>query len=54
MQIGLDSLIDDELAAYVEESRNFNATLDASAGAQPQPDHSTPKGLQEARARLSV
>jgi hypothetical protein len=36
MQIGLESLIDDELAAYVQESRIFNATLDASAGAQPQ------------------
>lgn len=54
MQIGLESLIDDELAAYVEESRIFNATLDASAGVQPQPDPSTPKGLQEARATLSV
>ena len=54
MQIGLDRLIDDELAVHVEESRNFNATLDASAGTQPQPDPSTPTGLQEARARLSV
>jgi acetyl esterase len=54
MQIGLESLIDEELAAHVEESRNFNATLGASTGAQPQPDPSTPEGLQEARARLSV
>jgi acetyl esterase/lipase len=53
MQIGLESLIDAELAAYVEESRSFNATLDASAGAQSQPDPSTPDGLQEARAGLA-
>src|SRR5579864_1742756 len=54
MQVGLESLINEELAAYAEESRSFNATLAASTGAEPQPDPSTPNGLQEARARLSV
>jgi acetyl esterase len=54
VQIGLDSLIDEELRAYVEESRNFNGKLAASTAAQSQPDPSTPEGLREARARLSV
>jgi acetyl esterase len=54
MRVGLDRLIDEELAAYAEESRNFHAALAASTGAQPQPDPSTPSGLQEARAGLSA
>jgi acetyl esterase len=54
MQIGLESLIDEELAAYVDKSRSFYAARSASAANQPQPDPSTPEGLQEARARLTV
>jgi acetyl esterase len=53
MQIGLESLIDAELAAYVEESRSFNAASGASAGARAQPDPSTPEGLRAARTGLS-
>lgn len=54
MQIGLESLIDEELAAYLDESRSFYVARSASAGNQPQPDPSTPDGLQAARARLGV
>jgi acetyl esterase len=54
MQIGLESLIDAELAAYVEESRDFNAAMGASSDTLDQPDPSTPEGLQEARAGLPV
>jgi acetyl esterase len=50
MQIGLESLIDEELAAYVDESRAFYAARTASRGTDPQPDPSTPAGLQEVRA----
>ncbi len=52
MQVGLEQLIDEELAAYVEESRRFNAASKAAAGDQPDP--ATPEGLQEARGRLSA
>jgi acetyl esterase/lipase len=50
MQIGLKHLIDDDLAAYVEESRTFNAASAASTSAAPDP--STPEGLRAARAGL--
>lgn len=50
MRIGLDSLIDPELAAYVEESRAFYAARVASADTDSRPDPSTPNGLREARA----
>jgi len=50
MQVGLGSLIDAKLAAYVEESRAFYAARAASRGTDPQADPSTPEGLQEARA----
>ncbi|HLH15117.1 MAG TPA: alpha/beta hydrolase [Solirubrobacteraceae bacterium] len=51
MQVGLASLIDAELASYVEESRAFYAARAASRGADPsQPDPRTPEGLREARA----
>jgi acetyl esterase/lipase len=52
MRIGLQSLIDPELAPYIEESRNFNAVSGASGIAHRQPDPSTPQGLAEARASL--
>jgi acetyl esterase/lipase len=49
MRIGLDSLVDPRLAAYVEESRELNAAL----GATPRPpDPTTPELLKEARAGL--
>jgi acetyl esterase/lipase len=52
MQLGLESLIDTELAAYAEESRRFNAASDAGGGTDSQPDPSTPEGLRAARAAL--
>src|SRR4051794_2371549 len=50
MQVGLESLIDAELEAHVEESRAFYAARAASAGGDSPPDPRTPSGLQEARA----
>ncbi len=50
MRVGLESLIDPELAAHVEESRAFYAARAASAGSDTPPDPSTSEGLQEARA----
>lgn len=50
MQIGLESLIDAKLAAYVEQSRDFYAARAASRSTESQPDPSTPEGLAEARA----
>jgi acetyl esterase len=52
MRVGLESLIDADLAAYVEECREFNAASAASIGTRAQPDPSTPEGLQQARAGL--
>jgi acetyl esterase len=49
MRVGLESLIDGELAAHVEESRAFYAARAASRGAGAQPDPSTPEGLRRAR-----
>lgn len=50
MRIGLTHLVDDKLAAYVDESRTFNATAGTNTGAVPDP--STPEGLRAARASL--
>lgn len=50
MQVGLESLMDAEPAAHVQESRAFYAARAASRGSDPQPDPSTPEGLREARA----
>jgi acetyl esterase len=50
MQIGLESLIDGESAAHIEESRAFYAARIASADTDSRPDPSTPNGLQKARA----
>ena len=52
MRIGLEDLIAPELAAYVEESREFNAATAASRDRSAEPDPSTPDGLEEARASL--
>jgi hypothetical protein len=38
VEVGLRQLVDGELAAYVGESRQFNAAAEAAAGGQPQPD----------------
>jgi acetyl esterase/lipase len=54
MRVGLESLIDADLAAYVDESRDFNAALAASGSTGFQPDPSTTEGLREARAALPV
>ncbi len=54
MQFGLESVIGEELAAHVEESRRFYAARRAGAGGPPQPDPSTQEGLQEARARQTL
>jgi acetyl esterase/lipase len=53
MEVGLKRLIDEELAAYVEESRKFNAALKSPTGDQAQPDLTTPEGLQKARDKLT-
>jgi acetyl esterase/lipase len=53
MELGLRQLADDELGAYVEESRRFNASLRA-AGGGPGPDLTTPEGLREARGKRAV
>lgn len=50
MQVGLESLIDAELAAFVEESRAFYAARAASGSTDSRPALRTPEGLQEARA----
>jgi acetyl esterase len=50
MEVGLKRLIDDDMAAYIEESRAFYAARIASADPESRPDPSTPYGLQEARA----
>ncbi len=49
MRLGLESLIDPELAAHVEESRAFYAARAASRNTNAQPDPRTPDGLQRAR-----
>jgi acetyl esterase/lipase len=49
MQVGLEGLIDAGLGAYVEECREFNAAAAAHSAVQPQPDPSTPEGLQQAQ-----
>ena len=54
MEVGLTHLVDKGTAAHLEESRAFNAAVQAAAaGDQPQPDPSTPEGLQAARSMLT-
>ncbi|MGW5646056.1 alpha/beta hydrolase [Saccharopolyspora sp. NPDC003752] len=53
MEIGLNRLIDEDLAAHVEESRQFNAASRAAAADQPMPDPATPEGLRQIRERLA-
>ncbi|MDA8391635.1 MAG: alpha/beta hydrolase fold domain-containing protein [Actinomycetota bacterium] len=51
MDITLSQLTDEGSSAYVEESRAFNAAVQATAS-HPHPDPSTPEGLQAARSQL--
>lgn len=53
MKVGLAHLIDKESVAHVEESRAFNAAVEAADGDKPQPDPATPEGLRAARSQLS-
>jgi acetyl esterase/lipase len=54
MEVGLAHLIDKGTAAHLEQSRAFNAAVQAAAaGDQLRPDPSTPEGLQEARSMLT-
>jgi acetyl esterase len=52
MELGLRYLTDKGSAAHVEQSRSFNAAVEAASD-QPQPDPATPEGLQEARSMLT-
>jgi acetyl esterase len=52
VDVGLNQLIDEELAAHVDESRAFVAASAASASSEPQPDPATPDGLRAARNML--
>jgi acetyl esterase/lipase len=52
MNVGLNQLIDAELAAHVDESRAFVAASAATAGSRQPPDPSTPDGLRAARNML--
>jgi acetyl esterase/lipase len=53
MEVGLAHLIDEETAAHVEDSRTFNAAVEAASGDTPLPDPATPEGLHAARSQLS-
>jgi len=54
MEVGLTHLVDKGTAAHLEESRAFNAAVQAAAADdQQQPDPSTPGGLQAARSMLT-
>jgi acetyl esterase/lipase len=54
MEVGLEQLIDPELAAYVEEAREFNAAAAAAENTFTEVDPSTPEGLEAHRTGLSV
>jgi acetyl esterase len=54
MEVGLEQLIDPKLAAYVEESREFNAAAAAAKNTYTEVDPSTPEGLEAHRTGLSV
>lgn len=53
MRVGLESLIDPQLARFAAEARRFNAAAALRRGAGPEPDPRTPEGLRQARAALS-
>jgi acetyl esterase/lipase len=54
MEVGLEQLIDPELAAYVEEAREFNAAAAAAKNTFTEVDPGTPEGLEAHRTGLSV
>jgi acetyl esterase len=53
MEIGLETLIDPALSAYIDEAGEFNAAAEAAREGVPVPDPTTPEGLAEARAGLT-
>jgi len=53
LELGLEQLIDGALAAYVEESREFNAELAKKTAGQPESDLASASGVREARDALS-
>jgi acetyl esterase len=53
MRVGLESLIDAELAAYVDEAREFNVAAAAMKDGKPEPDPRTPEGLHQHRTGLT-
>jgi hypothetical protein len=53
MQIGLKHLIDEELEAYVQESRNFNASLKTTTETNCRPTR-PPEGCKRPRQRDSI
>lgn len=53
MRVGLDSLIDPRLAAFVEEARDFNAAAAGAKNTYAEVDPSTPEGLEAHRTGLS-
>jgi acetyl esterase/lipase len=53
MRVGLDSLIDPRLAAFVEEAREFNAAAARAENPFREVDPSTPEGLLAHRTGLS-
>ncbi len=54
MEVGLESLTDPKLAAYVEEAREFNAAAAGAKNTFTEVDPSTPEGLEAHRTGLSV
>jgi acetyl esterase/lipase len=53
MRVGLDSLIDPRLAAFVAEAREFNAAGAGAENTHAEVDPSTPEGLEAHRTGLS-
>jgi acetyl esterase/lipase len=53
MKVGMESLIAPEVAAYLDEVREFNAAAEARGGYWPNPDVRTAEGLREAREGMS-
>jgi acetyl esterase len=52
MKVGMNELIDGRLWAFVEEAREFNAAMEAERAGEPEPDPSTPEGLERMRTGL--
>jgi acetyl esterase/lipase len=54
MEIGLTHLLDSGSLAHLEDSRAFNAVMQAAAGDAAPADPATPGGLRAARSQLST